>query len=158
MCIYIGDIGDNRHVRKNITLYKIKEPKLHSDDTNLQENVSEWQVFTYNYPFDYPYHPSHNAEAFLIDTNSRELIIITKTKAHQYAYSQVFSAPLETDSEMVDTGIKLPWNLANDASSSADNQVSHPFDICLWIWSNNLILGCDHSNVLQGLFVAKKEH
>ena len=123
MCIYIGDIGDNRHVRKNITLYKIKEPKLHSDDTNLQENVSEWQVFTYHYPFNYPYHPAHNAEAFLIDSNSRELIIITKTKAHQYAYSQVFSAPLETDSEMVDTGIKLPWNLANDASSSADNQV-----------------------------------
>ena len=97
MCIYIGDIGDNRHVRENITLYKIKEPKLHSDDTNLQENISEWEVFTYHYQFNYPYHPAHNAEAFLIDTNSRELIIITKTKAHQYAYSQVYSAPLARD-------------------------------------------------------------
>ena len=146
MCIYIGDIGDNKHVRENITLYKIKEPELHSDDTNLQENVSEWQVFTYHYP----YHPSHNAEAFLIDTNTRELIIITKTKAHEYAYSHVFSAPLETNSELVDTGIKLPWNLANDASSSADNQVN----IIVFFYTNHTILnqhvllsGCNYSYV-----------
>ena len=123
MCIYIGDIGDNRHIRQNITLYKIKEPKLKFNDSILQENVQDWQSFTYHYPKNYPYHFAHNAEAMLIDTNSREFIIITKTKAHELPYSQVFSAPLDTNSEMVDTGIKLPWNLANDASSSADNQV-----------------------------------
>ena len=105
-CIYIGDIGDNKHVRDYITLYKIKEPELHSNDTNLQENVSEWQVFSYHYPKNYPY---HFAEAILIDAISREFIVITKTKAHEYTYSHVYSARLETNSEMVDTRIIGPY-------------------------------------------------
>ena len=27
MCLYIGDVGDNRFVRKFVSIYKVQEPK-----------------------------------------------------------------------------------------------------------------------------------
>ena len=117
MCLYIGDIGDNRFERQNIKLYKIKEPILPLDQINVHETTSNWEVFT----FQYPNGQAYNAESILIDSNSREFIVITKLD--EPPYSLVFSASLESNSEMLDTGIRLPLNLATDATSSADGQV-----------------------------------
>ena len=90
MCLYIGDIGDNRFERQNIKLYKIKEPILPLDQINVHETTSNWEVFT----FQYPNGQAYNAESILIDSNSREFIVITKLD--EPPYSLVFSAPLES--------------------------------------------------------------
>jgi hypothetical protein len=64
-CLYIGDIGDNRGSRSQITIYRVPEPADGSSSTK--------QVETFHAR--YPDHP-HDAEAFLIIAD--ELIIITK--------------------------------------------------------------------------------
>jgi hypothetical protein len=64
-CLYIGDIGDNRSSRKQITIYRVPEPAEGSSTTHSAE------IFHAIYG-DRP----HDAEAFLIVAD--QLFIITK--------------------------------------------------------------------------------
>ena len=139
MCIYIGDIGDNHYVRKQIRLYKVKEPKnlkgkkyvlkrgplptkFYSIPTDLYKqtiNTKDWS----RVDFHYPHNKAYNAESMLIDAKNREFIIVTKAKK----YSKVFKTALDSSKHsyniMKDTGITLALSLATDATSSKDGQV-----------------------------------
>ena len=68
-------------------MYRVEEPILSEMDSN-QSTTSNWQVSLYTYP-DHP----HNAESMLIDVNSRQLIIPTKSDPQ----AKVFQAPLDID-------------------------------------------------------------
>lgn len=65
--IFIGDIGDNRQVFENYWFYQFPEPGLGTD------TVSTYKTIMFKYP-----DGSHNAEAFLVDPDSRDIFIITK--------------------------------------------------------------------------------
>ena len=117
MCLYIGDIGDNRYERSYIKVYKIPEPILATEPQSLK-NSEDWQVVKYTYP-----DHAHNAESMLIDAKSRQLVIPTKSDPQ----AKVFQGDLDVENggteAMEDTGIRLDLRLATDASASADGQV-----------------------------------
>ena len=117
MCLFIGDIGDNRYERSYIKVYKIAEPIL-TETLTGETSSRDWQVVKYTYP-----DHAHNAESMLIDTSTRQLVIPTKSDPQ----AKVFTAPLDLDDgathTMEDTGIRLDLRLATDASTSADGQV-----------------------------------
>jgi hypothetical protein len=125
MCLYIGDIGDNRKWRDNISIYVVPEPDLSSQIINEEEETTttkNWTVFHLKYPYD----KKHNAESLLIDPNNRQLVIITKSTKHPYA--QVFEIDLDVNlpdstNTLKDTEIRLPMSDTTDASMSADGQV-----------------------------------
>lgn len=116
----MGDIGDNRHERSEISIYRVKEPMI--DFSQSTESItSNWQ----SYALKYSDNQRYNAESMLIDAKTRELLIITKGKLPPYA--KVFKTQLDTKPETVgileDTDIRLTLPEATDASASADGQV-----------------------------------
>jgi hypothetical protein len=119
-CIFIGDIGDNSHKRDVINVFRVLEPHIDSKTTKKEETYS-WQVFNFRYGGKKVF----NAESMLIDPDTRELVIVTKSPIPPYAY--VFKTALDIEPNTVgileDTGIKLMLPDATDAATSTDGQV-----------------------------------
>lgn len=67
--LYLADIGDNDQVRPEVAIYRFPEP-----DPSGNEGVNEVETFRLRYP-DGP----HDAEAFLVDPGTGELVIVDKT-------------------------------------------------------------------------------
>lgn len=65
--IFIGDIGDNGTIKKEIAIYRMPEPA--ASDTE----ITNWEKIRIVYP-DGP----HDAEAFLVDPATKNIYIITK--------------------------------------------------------------------------------
>jgi len=119
-CIFIGDIGDNSHKRDVINVFRVLEPHIDSKTTKKEETNS-WQVFNFRYGGKKVF----NAESMLIDPDTRELVIVTKSPIPPYAY--VFKTSLDIEPDTVgileDTGIRLMLPDATDAAISTDGQV-----------------------------------
>lgn len=74
--LYIGDTGNNKGRRSNLTIYRVKEPDLSKTPTstsskNKTENAE-------SLPFTYP-DSNQDAEAIFIDQNSGRPYIVTKS-------------------------------------------------------------------------------
>ena len=121
MCLYIGDVGDNRFVRKFVSIYKVQEPKNIIFGENFVANTSNWSVTHLNYPKQEIF----NSESILIDVLTRELFVITKSLLPPWA--KVFKTNLDqipnTLNTLTDTDITLPLPYTTDATSSKDGQV-----------------------------------
>jgi hypothetical protein len=105
--LYIADIGDNSKVNPQCSIYRFQEPSASID------TVSVYDELKFNYP-----DGSHDAEAILIDNNSKDIYIITKTDVTSRIYK--FSYPQSTSS--VSTVIligSLPFSGVTSAASSA---------------------------------------
>lgn len=68
--LYIGDIGDNKEIRPNITVYRIPLPMPGSNP-----EISQFDTLLLQYP-DGP----HDAEALLVDPATKDILIISKKK------------------------------------------------------------------------------
>ena len=71
--IYVGDIGDNREDRPEITVLVVPEPAVDTDAAPVSAELSGWNTLTLTYP-DGP----HNAETLMVDPLTGDLIIVTK--------------------------------------------------------------------------------
>ena len=122
MCLYAGDIGDNRYERDTISIYRVPEPLVINNTQSISTSIAEWQVSHYRYPNGQKF----NAESMLIDMSTRELIIATKSMIPPFSY--VFKASLDIQQDTVgyleDTGLRLNLPDATDATTSADGQVA----------------------------------
>ena len=74
-------------------MYRVEEPIL-SEMDSIQSTTSDWQVSLYSYP-----DHAHNAESMLIDVNSRQLVIPTKSDPQ----AKVFQAPLDLENNARET-------------------------------------------------------
>lgn len=82
--LYIGDIGDNSHLRTHITLYQVPEPTWTTPPETLE--ITDFQSYALTYP-DGP----QDAETLLFDPLSEELIIITKAFS---GLTKLYSVPI----------------------------------------------------------------
>lgn len=82
--IYLADIGDNFLQYENYCLYRFKEPSVSTD------TVSAYDKIIFIYP-----DGSNNAEAILVDNNTKDIYLITKsdikTNIYKLAYPQSIS-------------------------------------------------------------------
>ncbi len=84
--IYVADIGDNAMDRSSITIYRIAEPTVTGTASNpTTTTVSGVDTFHLAYP-DGP----HNAESFMVDPKSGEMVIVDKTSSGN---PQIYEAP-----------------------------------------------------------------
>ena len=122
MCLYVGDVGDNEKIRDNISVYKVKEPKIDPLLSYVVENTDEWTVRNYTYPTG-----AHNCESMMIDPNTRDLVFVTKSL--EYPFAEVYHTLLDnnetssTDTVLTEAGITITLPDATDATISADGQV-----------------------------------
>ena len=92
--LYIGDIGDNREGRREITVYRIPEPQLTPEDSSTtlsnprQTEVAE--VIRLRYP-----DKAHDAETLMVHPVSGDLYILTKVSFDNPVLYKT-AAPLNT--------------------------------------------------------------
>jgi hypothetical protein len=117
-CLYVGDIGDNRAVRRSVVIYRLVEPTMATLDPAVAP-VEDSIVVTY------PDGP-HDAEALVI-TAAEDLVIITKGReGHPHAYRVGARswgrgrAVAELDWELPLRSSLLLASLVTDAALSAD--------------------------------------
>jgi hypothetical protein len=84
--VYVADIGDNSLNRSSVTIYRIPEPTVTGTASNpTTTTVTGVDTFNLKYP-DGP----HNAESFIVDPKTGEMLIIDKTSAGN---PQIYEAP-----------------------------------------------------------------
>ena len=93
--IWLGDIGDNNHMRSSIVVHRIDEPRVDESSSHRSSDgcrtAEAVDVASTSYTLAYPDHP-HDAETLLIDpADDGPLLIVTKTPLGQ---STVYAAPV----------------------------------------------------------------
>lgn len=90
--IYVADFGDNAAVRASVIIYRFPEPQLNENDftSEFQKNITNFDIIEYQYP-----DGSRDAEALMLDTETKDLIIVTKREPFVHVYALPF--PQKTD-------------------------------------------------------------
>lgn len=100
--LYIADVGDNARVRKEVIVYKVREPETKPGI----HTITEFETYTLKYP-----DGAHDCEALLVSPKE-ELIFITKERTGQpgvytaslkeskYFYTLVKLGELNMDNQM----------------------------------------------------------
>jgi hypothetical protein len=105
-CLYVADIGDNNRVRREITIYRVPEPR--TDD----KVTAQAQAWTMTYP-----DRAHDAEA-LFATSTGQLFLVTKEDARTTA---LYRVPSPTGSAgRLQVVAQLPLDRVTGASASPD--------------------------------------
>lgn len=94
--LYVGDIGDNAHMRPEVVVYRIAEPTW-SAATELPVRQS---VVPAALRFRYPDGQGHNAEALLSDPLTGDLYVVTKMATGE---SEVYRAAAPHDAGVTRT-------------------------------------------------------
>jgi hypothetical protein len=87
--IYLADVGDNKRARDTVTIHRFAEPDPRAIDGATQP-VAPGRPITVRYP-DGP----TDAEAFLVDPQRGELVILGKNLDDSSAPTIVYSAPFD---------------------------------------------------------------
>ena len=82
--LYIGDIGDNSSQYPSYTIYRVPEPN------SFVDTITGFDSIQFTYP-----DGSHDAEAFLVDDDTKDIYLITKRDAS----SKVYKIPYPQDTE-----------------------------------------------------------
>jgi hypothetical protein len=105
-CLYIADIGDNNRVRREITIYRVPEPR--ADD----KATAQAQTWTMTYP-----DRAHDAEA-LFATSSGQLFLVSKEDPRTTALYRVPSPG--GSGGRLQVVAQLPLDHVTGASASSD--------------------------------------
>jgi hypothetical protein len=106
-CLFIADIGDNNRGRRQITIYRVAEPRPEDKATAPAE---AWRVV-------YPDGP-HDAEALFVASNE-QLFLISKADARTTALYRL-GRPAPGRIEKLELVTKLPLERVTGAGASPD--------------------------------------
>ncbi|WP_207433112.1 hypothetical protein [Sabulibacter ruber] len=108
--LYLADIGDNSKTVQEYTIYQFKEP---SPSTDTVKNITPIR-------FRYP-DGSHDAEAFLVDPKTKDILLLTKQDSLSAIYK--LSYPYSTTSTNVAELVgNLPYPFVVSAAISRDGK------------------------------------
>lgn len=90
--LYVGDIGNNRLARREVTAWRVAEPAVSSEDRNSSRDAprstSQAEALRLRYP-----DAVHNAEALLVHPETGDLYVVTKEESGE-AWVYRAAAPL----------------------------------------------------------------
>ncbi len=84
-CVYLGDTGDNAHVRTDYAIYRVTEPAVTSGTLDVSAE---------RFRYEYPGGAKHNSEAFFVHPTSGRVYVITKEDT---GFSEVYRFPTPLD-------------------------------------------------------------
>lgn len=104
--LYIAETGDNLLVHPDYAIYRLEEPAAATDTVKQVEKIA----------FFYP-DGSHNAEAMLVDPDTKDIYIITKVdkRSEVYKLTYPYSTTVTNKAELLGS---LTYNLAVSAALS----------------------------------------
>ena len=101
--LFFGDIGDNDHIRKEIAVYEVPEPRGPSADV-------VWTRYRFSYP-----DGAHDAEALLVNPRSHRIYIATKELLNN---GRLYEAPATLSKTTVN--VLTPVGAVPPLTTSAD--------------------------------------
>jgi hypothetical protein len=104
--LYIAETGDNLLVHTNYAIYRLAEPVAGIDTVKQVDKIS----------FYYP-DGSHNAEAILVDPDTKDIFIITKVERRSKVFKLTYPYSTTEANKAEEVGI-LTYNLAVSAALS----------------------------------------
>jgi hypothetical protein len=104
--LYIAETGDNLLVHPDYAIYRLEEPTAATDTVKQIEKIA----------FFYP-DGSHNAEAILVDPDTKDIYIITKVERRSKVYKLTYPYSTTVINKAEEVGI-LTYNLAVSAAIS----------------------------------------
>jgi len=108
--IYLGDIGSNNSSARKYYIYRFPEPALNAD------TVYTYDKLTYQYP-----DRGHDAEAMLVDNNTKDIYVITKRDKLSGVYKIAYPQSATEINEAVKVG-ELNFNGVVSAAQSPDGK------------------------------------
>ena len=122
--VLIADVGDNNKVRKDYTLYLIREPVISANTENKEAlNVEAEPALTVNFIYE---DGAHNCESIAVDSTNLTVYLVSKEAGNE---CKVYSMPIpknETKEPIIAKAIvtlKLPETTAMDISSDGMHAV-----------------------------------
>jgi hypothetical protein len=104
--LYIAETGDNLLVYDDYAIYRLEEPTAATDTVQQVDRIA----------FFYP-DGSHNAEAILVDPDTKDLYIITKTDLHSKLFKLAYPYSPKGMNKVEEVGA-LPYNYVVSAALS----------------------------------------
>lgn len=104
--LYIAETGDNLLVHTDYAIYRLAEPVAGTDTVQQVDKIS----------FFYP-DGSHNAEAILVDPDTKDIFIITKVERRSKVFRLTYPYSTTIANKAEEVGI-LTYNLAVSAAMS----------------------------------------
>ena len=92
--LYLGDIGANNAPRNHLIVYRVKEPKVKLTQRAKTRKVKRKRITKYR--LKYPKGAWYDAETLMVDPQSSDLYIVTKTSGNS---AEVFRAEATLDAE-----------------------------------------------------------
>ena len=121
--LYLGDIGDNARIRKEIFIHRVVEPELHQDSTVL----TTFNTYVVKYP-----DKARDCEALMVHPKSGDIYLVTKARDNETVVYRL-PAPAESGSYVleklgkieIDTGGigPLNWVTGSDISPNGKHIV-----------------------------------
>lgn len=108
-CLYIADIGDNNRARRQITIYRVREPRI--DEKTTQPA----QALSVAYP-----DGAHDAEALFVMPNA-QLFLVTKERADTAALYRV-PTPAAGSIGRLEEVSRIPVAAVTGATASPDGR------------------------------------
>ena len=104
--LYIAETGDNLLVHTDYAIYRLEEPAAATDTVKQVDKIA----------FFYP-DGSHNAEAILVDGDTKDIYIITKVDRRSKVYKLTYPYSTTVANKAEEVGV-LTYNLAVSAAMS----------------------------------------
>ena len=108
--LYLGDVGDNSLNRTECAIYRLAEPSSTTDTVRVFDKIR----------FQYP-DGHHDAEGILVEGNTRDIYIITKSDNPSAIYKLPYPQDLTAVNQAVLSG-KLSFGGVTGAAMSPDNK------------------------------------
>ena len=97
--LYIGDIGNNARTRGELTIYRVKEPKVSASDKDSSKKNPKPTEAAESFKFQYP-DVRHDAETLMIHPVSGDIYILSKRLS---GASAVYKLPKNYSLEKINT-------------------------------------------------------
>ena len=126
--IYIAETGDNNASYTNYSIYRFEEPSITTDTVSIFDKIN----------FQYP-DGAHDAEAILLDGNTKDIYIITKRDVKSKIYKLPYPQSTSSTSVAVEAG-ELSINGITAAALSSDGTeilLKTYTDVYYWKRKNN---------------------
>jgi hypothetical protein len=124
--IYLADIGDNAQTATDYYIYRFAEPLASADTVRTIEKI------TFKYP-----DGSHDAEAILVDNNTKDIFIITKPDALSKIYRLGYPQSTSSINMAVYVGNLSIGGVVSAATSSDCNEIIIKNYTALYYWKRN---------------------
>lgn len=124
--IYLADIGDNSLAYSSYYIYRFAEPSVAATTVNNADKIS----------FQYPDGP-HDAEAILVDNNTKDIYIITKQDNPSRVYKLAYPQSTSAINTATLSGSLSFSGVTSGAVSPNGNEILVKTYSAIWLWKRN---------------------